>query len=317
MMFQMSIRTQHIPSIWKTSHIIPVPKKSKPSILNDYRPVALTPIIIKCFERIILNFIRQNTGHLMDPLQFAYRARRGVEDALISLLHKIYVHLENSKSYVRILFADFSSAFNTIQPHLMLKKLLHMEVNINIIKWVEAFLVNRPQCVRVNSTLSDINLLSTGAPQGCVLSPVLFTLYTNDCVSQLSTCLNFKFADDAALAGFILHSELEYRENIKQFTLWCKDNFLSLNVKKTKEMIIDFRSKKNKLDPVCINGQEVETVDEYKYLGTIIDNKLSWKPNSHHVHTKAQQRLFYLRKLRAFNVDTTILKLFYQTFINS
>ena len=105
--------------------------------------------------------------------------------------------------------------------------------------------------------------------------------------------------------------------NIELFNQWCKDNFLSLNISKTKEMIIDFRRKKENLEPVIINGQEVEVVEEYKYLGTIIDDKLSWKSNTHRVHAKAQQRLFFLRKLRSFNVDTCLLKLFYQTFINS
>ena len=82
--------------------------------MNDFRPVALTSIAMKCFERIILNNLLYNVNHLLDPYQFAYRARRGVEDAKLCILNSVYKHLELPKSYVRILFVDFSSAFNTI-----------------------------------------------------------------------------------------------------------------------------------------------------------------------------------------------------------
>ena len=272
---------------------------------------------MKSLERIVIKYLLSEVSELLDPLQFAYRARRGVEDACITLLNNIYKHLENPESYVRILFVDFSSAFNTIQPHLLMEKLMKMRVNSSLIKWLECFLVNRQQTVSVNGHQSSPMFVSTGAPQGCVLSPLLFILYTNDCNCFGNDCISVKFADDVALAGMLQSSELLYRESIRKFTELCKENYLVLNVQKTKEMIIDFRKKKMPLAPVTIDNHDIECVTEYKYLGTIIDHKLTWNSNTDYLYKKGHQRLYFLRRLRYLHVDSTILYMFYKTCIQS
>ncbi len=91
-------------------------KKTPVSCLNDYRPIALTPIIMKCFERLVMHNIKTSLPNTLDPLQFAYRPNRSTDDAISSTLHLALTHLENKDSYVRMLFIDFSSAFNTIIP---------------------------------------------------------------------------------------------------------------------------------------------------------------------------------------------------------
>ena len=316
-LYQKSLDTTTIPKLWKMSEIIPVPKKTKCTQLNDYRPVALTSLLMKCFERLLLRFLLDNIRETMDQLQFAYRAKRGVEDALITMLDKIYNHLELPNSYVRILFADFSSAFNTIQPHLLIEKLINTNVNSKLILWISNFLTNRQQYVRVNDAHSSIATTNTGAPQGCVMSPVLFTTYTNECTAHHPDCLLVKFADDASLVALITNSENNYRGEIVEFKDWCDKHYLQLNVAKTKEMTIDFRTKKDELQPVMIDGEEVERVTEYKYLGTVIDNKLNWNANTTNVYNKCQQRLFFLRKLRSFQVETRIMFSYYKCFIQS
>nr|KAG5700341.1 hypothetical protein BaRGS_029593 [Batillaria attramentaria] len=134
-LYNWSLSIHTVPSLWKTAAITPVPKNNRPVQLNDYRPIALTPIVMKCLERLILVRLTNETQDLFDPLQFAYRRGRSVEDAVITLLHDTVTHLEQPKSYARILYVDFSSAFNTIQPHLMVQKLDNMHVNPNIILW--------------------------------------------------------------------------------------------------------------------------------------------------------------------------------------
>ena len=102
------------------------------------------------------------------------------------------------------------------------------------------------------------------------------------------------------------------------FEKWCDENFLELNTSKTKEMITDFRSvKQNPLLPMTMRGETIEFVASFKYLGTIIDNKLSWIDHCQNVYAKAQQRLYFLRKMYSFHVDRTILLLFYKSVIES
>jgi hypothetical protein len=111
--FNHSLSIQRVPNCFKASTIIPVPKNQKVTCLNDYRPVALTSVVMKVFERLVLKFIKLITSEILDPFQFAYRENRCVEDAVALTLHSILEHLEHNKTYARILFIDFSSAFNT------------------------------------------------------------------------------------------------------------------------------------------------------------------------------------------------------------
>ena len=317
-LYERSLEEGHIPNIWRSSMIIPVPKKKVVSQLNDYRPVALTSVPMKCAEKIILKHLRRETANHQDPLQFAYTTKRSPEDAILTMLHNLHQHLDKPGTYARILFVDFSSAFNTIQPHLLVSKLLNMTVNPKIIDWIFSFLTNRPQRVLIGQAVSDVLVTNTGAPQGCVLSPALFTIYTADCRTKESCSLQIKFADDTSLTGLICDSdETRYREAVAELVDWCDSNYLQLNVTKTEEMIFDFRKNTSDIQPLVIKQEEVRTVHTYKYLGTVIDDKLEWTPNIDASCKKANQRLFFLRKLRQFKINSTILNLFYEAVIQS
>ncbi|KAI3356445.1 hypothetical protein L3Q82_017655, partial [Scortum barcoo] len=137
--FNVSLLQSVVPTCFKETIIVPVPKKTKILSLNDYRPVALTSTIMKCFER---------------------------------------------------------SAFNTIVPSKLVTKLRDLGLNSALCDWILNFLTSRPQAVRMGSTTSSTLTLNTGAPQGCVLSPLLYSLFTHDCVATHSSNTIIKFADD-------------------------------------------------------------------------------------------------------------------------
>jgi len=121
-LFNSSLTQGKVPLLWKESTIVPVAKSASPKELNDYRPVALTSLVMKSFERLIRDFLMNKVQELLDPMQFAYRPNRGVEDATPTLFNFLYKHLEGKKTHARLLFADFSSAFNTIQPVILYHK---------------------------------------------------------------------------------------------------------------------------------------------------------------------------------------------------
>ena len=157
---------------------------------------------------------------MLDPLQFAYRAGRGVEDATLTLLNLIYKHIEGSKTHARVLFVDFSSAFNTIQPHILTSKLLsHFNIHPKVVGWVLDFLTGRSQHVRVNDTFSDVCISSTGSPQGCVLSPLLYILYTDDCRSRHDERFIIKFADDSAIVSLLQDHEINHGPVVDDFVV--------------------------------------------------------------------------------------------------
>ncbi|KAJ8010041.1 hypothetical protein DPEC_G00070860 [Dallia pectoralis] len=219
--FNLSVETGRVPAIWKTSCIVPVPKNSGPSILNDFRPVALTSHCMKVLERLMLQHLRPLVRDHIDPLQFAYQPRLGVEDAIIFMLHRAYHHLEGAGSMVRIMFFDFSSAFNTIRPILLARKLSVMQMDLDIVAWITDYLTDRPQFVRLQSSLSDVADSNTGSPQGTVLSPCLFTLYTSDFRYNSGTCHLQKFADDSSIVGCITEDNYEeYSGLVQSFVRW-------------------------------------------------------------------------------------------------
>lgn len=313
--FNWSLCECKVPACFKSAVIIPVPKKSNTSCLNDYRPVALTSIAMKVFERLIC---KQLASVVMDSYQFAYCANRSVDDAVSLCLHSILQHLEAPATYARVLFIDYSSAFNTIIPTTLFDKFQLMGINQSLCHWILNFLSDRRQVVKIGNLFSKSSTLNTGAPQGCVLSPLLYSLYTNDCVSHSDNVKIFKYADDTTVVGLISNNcESSYRSEVEALEVWCKGNNLFLNVNKTKELIIDFRKNRPVLSPLIIDGQAVERVSSFKFLGTTICQSLKWEVNTNIIISKAHQRLHFLRQLRRFGVARVAMLQFYRATVES
>ncbi len=298
----------------KKSVIIPVPKNSKPSCLNDYRPVALTSTVMEVFERLLKKHNCSSIPAILDPFQFAYRPNRSTDDAISQVLHSSLTHIDSKTgNYVRLLFIDYSSAFNTIVPTKLAVKLPDLGLDTSLCDWIQDFLTGRPQVMKVGQFTSNSITLNVGAPQGCVLSPLLYSLYTHDCVSSHSSTSIIKFADDTVVLGLISNNdEAAYLHEVERLTSWCQDNCLSLNVSKTKELIVDFRKRQQRpYTLLMISGTPVERVSSFKYLGVNISEDLTWTTHIQTQVKKARQRLCHLRQLRKFRVSPAILKTFY------
>ena len=117
-------------------HCARTKKRPVISSLNDLRPVALTPAVMKVCERVVLCKLNGSVKDYIDPLQFAYRRNRSADDAVLYVMENIYSHLEKAGSSVRLMFFDFSGAFNTIQPHFLVQKLLNMKLPSPVISCI-------------------------------------------------------------------------------------------------------------------------------------------------------------------------------------
>uniref|UniRef100_A0A8C7GLL8 Reverse transcriptase domain-containing protein n=1 Tax=Oncorhynchus kisutch TaxID=8019 RepID=A0A8C7GLL8_ONCKI len=217
-----------------------------------------------------------------------------------------------------MLFTDYSSAFNTIVPSKLITKLRNLGLNTSLCNWILDFLTGRPQVVRVGINTSATLILNTGAPQGCVLSPLLYSLFTHDCMARHDSNTIIKFADDTTVLGLITdNDETAYREQVRDLARWCQNNNLSLNVTKTKEMIVDYSKRRTEHAPILIDGPIVEQVESFKFLGVHINNKLEWSKHTKTVATRARQSLFPIGKLKRFGMGPEILKRFYSCNIES
>ncbi|KAK0131206.1 putative RNA-directed DNA polymerase from transposon BS [Merluccius polli] len=253
--FNTSLETCHVSACFKTSTIIPVPKKPRTTGLNDFRPVALTSVVMKSFERLVLSHLKDITDPFLDPLQFAYRANRSVDYA------------------------------------------------VNLAPNLEAACEAGKTCLRL---------------PGCVLSPLLFSLYTNSCTSSHQSVKLLKFADDTTLIGHISDGdESAYRWEADHLVTWCHRNNLELNALKTVEMVVDFRKNSASPAPITLCDSTIDTVESFHFLGTIISQDLKWELNISSLIKKAQQRMYFLRQLKKFNLPRTMMVHFYSSIIES
>ena len=149
-----------------------------------------------------------------------------------------------------MLFIDYSSALNTILSSKLIIKLEALGLNPALSNWVLDFLTGHPQVVKVENITSTTLILNTRAPQGCVLSPLLFSLFTHDCVAKHTSNSIIKFAHDTTVVGLITNDDrTAYREEVRALGVWCLDYNLSLNVNNTQELIVDFR-KQQRVHPL-------------------------------------------------------------------
>ena len=131
------------------------------------------------------------------------------------------------------------------------------------------------QVVKVGNNISTPLILNTGAPQGCVLSPLQYFLFTHDRVAMHASNSIIKFAD-TTVVGLIANNETAYREEVRALGVWCQENNLPHNVNKTKELIVDFRNQQREQPPIPIDGTVVERVESFKFLGVHITDILKW-----------------------------------------
>lgn len=155
------------PKSWKFSVLRAIPKKTSAGKPGDFQPIALTSILCKTMKEVLVDLLTTTVASALDPLQFAYKSNRGTDDAVLTLPT---LQLTLPKGYVRVLFIDFGAAFNSMKVHILLKRLADLNVDKSLILRIGT------QRVCVNGALSGELSISTGS----VLSPLLFSLFTNE-----------------------------------------------------------------------------------------------------------------------------------------
>ena len=156
---------------------------------------------MKCFERLVMAHINSIMPETLHPLQFTYRPNRSTDDAIAIAFPTALSQLDKRNTYV---------------PKKLITKLRTLEVNISLFNCILDFLTCHPQVVRVGNNTSATLILNTGAPQGCVLSPLLYSLFTHKCMAKHDSNTIIKFADDTTVVGLITdNDETAYREEVR------------------------------------------------------------------------------------------------------
>ena len=154
-------------------------------VVSVRSPVALTSVVVNVLDRLVLTYMKSVTNSSMDPLQFAYMENRCTDDAVALALNFVMQHLESPNRYASILFVDYCSAFNTVME--LFDKLHLLSLDSTVCYWLLELLLQRSYVVKMKGVVSSTIILNTGTRQGCVFSPLLYSLFTNDCVSDHSS----------------------------------------------------------------------------------------------------------------------------------
>lgn len=290
-----------MPEGLKVSTVAPVPKISQPKNAEDYRPVNMLPTLEKLIETVVKNqlmsFIEEN--NILSKFQSAYRVRHSCETALNLVMAK-WKEINANGEIILAVFLDLKRAFETIDRKRLIRKLKLLGFSSKALEWFDSYLSRRSQRTKVNGCVSDCIQNELGVPQGSVLGAILFVLYINDLPSHLKNVFVNLFADDTLIylhgsnidvMRDRMNSELEI---IKQ---WLRLNKLKLNVGKTKVMIIRHPSMAAPINKISVDGEELEIVNQIKYLGIMIDDKLDFKENVDYVCKKVAKKVGVLSRL--------------------
>lgn len=273
------LETGEFPDELKVAKVTPIYKGGGQVEINNYRPISVLPVFSKVFESIINDRLTSFFRKYQTPAQYGFQKHKSTEMALIHIKEKIVENIEN-KLMTLGLFLDLKKAFDTVQHHILIKKLEMYGIRGVALNLMKNYLTNRYQYVSINNVSSIKMKIQYGVPQGSILGPLLFLLYINDLVEIPGCSEIIMYADDTNIfftgktAECIQTSANTY---LTKLSKWLNTNHLRLNINKTKYMVFKPTSKRD-TSPLKImyEGNTLEQVTQQKFLGVWFSEELSW-----------------------------------------
>ena len=323
-LFQLILKTSSYPSSWKHVLVQPIPKKGDRSDPSNYRPIALSSAIAKVFETLLnshfLHYLEKN-NRLSDH-QYGFRKARSTGDLLSYLTHIWSSSLRDfGESFVVAL--DISKAFDRVWHKALLAKLPAYGFTSSLVNLVSSFLSDRSISVVVDGTTSSTFSISSGVPQGSVLSPILFLLFINDLFGSTAVS-SHSYADDTTC-----HSSSKFKNppssearsasriamshsinvGLQDVSAWGRQNLVKFNASKTCFIPISL-SRFSSDYSIMFDDTEIEPLSSINILGLNVNDKLSWRSHIEGLAKSASRKLGVLFRCRSFFSSSELLKLY-------
>lgn len=297
-LFKLSLSSGRVPSDWKLSNVVPIPKGGDDGLASNYRPISLLSLSSKVLERLIHNALLEHVlvNDLISGKQFGFRPGASTQEAILSATREWHEALEERNS-VLCVFLDVSKAFDSLPHHLVLQSLVRVGVSGCLYDWFVDYLSGRQQRVVLDGVSSPTACVTSGVPQGSILGPLLFILSMDQlCRLSLSNASRLGMFADDIVYSHVVSSPLEVLTaqcDVDIIAEWVRSRGLRFNTSKSKIMVIS----RKRTRPVCsitIDGQQLEEVSSIKYLGVTISSDLSWGLHISTICFKARQLLGFL-----------------------
>ncbi|XP_046973307.1 uncharacterized protein LOC124539974 [Vanessa cardui] len=279
------------PDSLKIAKVSPIHKSGGKTDPGNYRPISVLPALSKVFEKIIhvrLNNYLKNIDFLYKQ-QYGFRKNSNTLSATIDLVNKIKNNIDQKKLVLGV-FIDLKKAFDTVSHNILINKLTNIGIHGSALKLLTSCLTNRQQIVKIKNIKSTPKMITCGIPQGSILGPLLFLIYIND-ISHLDLSGEVSlYADDTCLFYFEDSIEIllaKAQNDLDKLHEWFQYNLLTINIEKTSFMLFHAKNKKiPKFNPIMINNQTIKQSNEEKYLGLILDPKLTWQAHLDYLQGK-------------------------------
>ena len=306
LLFNLSLQTNTFPSQWKKSVVVPIPKTGDPHKKENYRPISLLPLPGKILEKLVHTqltlFLEDND--LLTESQFGFRKQRSTTHAISQLLNQVYTNINRSVITAAV-YVDFSKAFNCVQHPILMDKLGKLNLHHTVLAWITSYLTDREQRTLANNVYSTSQLVQQGVPQGSVLGPLFYVIYSNDIAEIIENSGFVFYADDTVLYSkqkSIHHAEAELQRDLNRLGDWCTANKIYINTEKTKVMFFGSKQKIASLNmpTLSINGESIQRAKTYTYLGIRLDEQLSMETHANSVIQRVSDKIYQLTKIRSF-----------------
>ena len=295
--FNKSLRDGIFPAQWKVANIVPVHKKGSKTATENYRPISILCIFEKIFERIVHGRIYNVIADAIPEQQHGFMRRRSTTTNLTLFNNYILKNMQKH-GQVDVVYTDFEKAFDRVDHVILLKKLEHIGICGDLLRWVASYLRNRSQSVTVGGYRSDLTSISSGIPQGSLLGPLFYNAYLFDIHTCFKNSHFLMYADDTKI--FLKISELNdcfrLQEDLNRLTSYYKMNRIAVNVSKCQ--IVSFsRSKHLRVFNYRINDCSIERSSTVRDLGILLDHKLLMDKHIDTIVDKAFKGLGFLKRV--------------------
>ena len=315
LIMQKSLDEGILPQDWKDAHVCPIFKKGKKNLTTNYRPVSLTSVVCKVMESIIKDHIMEHItrNNLMTDAQHGFVPGRSCSTQLISCL-EIWTEIIDRGSSLDSIYLDFSKAFDSVPHQRLARKLEGFGIKGHVLQWLQDFLNNRRQKVRIGDEESEWEQVLSGVPQGSVIGPTLFIIFINDMPDVVQSFIEL-FADDAKVFAEIKddHHNGILQEDIVALQGWAEKWQLAFNAKKCKVMHIGRNNPKREY---IMDEEKLQEVECEKDLGVWVDNQLRMQEHTANQVKKANKLLGMIRRSFTY-LDSESLCILYKSLIRT
>jgi len=315
-LFNRSLRSGVFPDSWKTAHVTPIHKKSDKNNCSNYRPISLLSCVGKLLERCVHHHILTylKTNNLLTQSQSGFLPGDSTTNQLLCIYNDLLKSLDANCDSQAIFF-DISKAFDKVWHKGLIHKIKGIGIRNHLLSWLYNYLSNRTQAVVIKGSCSSYLTVHAGVPQGSVLGPLLFLIYINDIVNDITSTTKL-FADDTSIylsldnpqdRTDILNSDLT------KITIWAKKWKISFSEPKTK--LLNFSNKRTPTFlPLHFGTSILTEVDQHKHLGIILQTDCKWTSHINMIISKCRPFLACLRSFK-HRLSRKALEILYKSFI--